>query len=106
LPVLTKEELRGKYKIKDLNSLSKQIEEEEFVRQALILTCLSMLLEVFGHVFISLATTMGYLLYYLNKQYLLIAIFVTQFSDVGGYMFGKLFGKDKFARSISPKKTV
>ena len=64
-----------------------------------------MLLEVFGQVFISVATTFGYLLYYLNTKFVFILIF-TQWSDVGGYMFGKLYGKTKFARSISPKKTT
>jgi phosphatidate cytidylyltransferase len=65
-----------------------------------------MLLEVFGQVFISVATTFGYLLYYLNSKYITLLVFNTQWSDVGGYMFGKIYGKTKFARSISPKKTT
>ena len=36
----------------------------------------------------------------------MILVFNTQWGDVGGYMFGKLYGKTSFARSISPKKTI
>jgi phosphatidate cytidylyltransferase len=31
---------------------------------------------------------------------------LAQWSDVGGLMFGKIFGKHPFAQRISPKKTM
>ena len=51
-------------------------------------------------------TTFGYLLYYLNSKYVVLLVFNTSWGDVGGYLFGKIYGKTKFARSISPKKTT
>ena len=39
------------------------MKEDNFVRQAMIVTCVSFLLEVFGHLYISLITSFGYLFY-------------------------------------------
>ena len=36
----------------------------------------------------------------------MLMVHMTQWSDVGGYVFGNLFGKDSFAKTISPKKTL
>ena len=94
------------HKIPDLGNLDQQLNDQSFINQALILTLLAMLLEVFGQIFISVATTFGYLLHYLNKKYIMILVFNCQWSDVGGYMFGKIYGKTPFAKSISAKKTV
>jgi CDP-diglyceride synthetase len=64
-----------------------------------------MLLEVFGHVFISIATSFGYLIYYLQPNFCMYGIMISQWSDFGGLMFGSNFGKTPFASSISPSKT-
>jgi len=93
------------YKIKDLAKLQEIIESRSFVNQALVLTCLSMLLEVFGQVFISLGSSFGYLVYFLQPKFIMLMVHMTQWSDVGGFMFGNIYGKTSFAKTISPKKT-
>ena len=77
----------------------------DFINQALIVTCLSILLEVFGHVFISVAATFGYFIYSVEPKFIIFAIMMSGWSDTGGLMFGMVFGKTPFAHSISPKKT-
>lgn len=42
------------------------MKEDGFVRLAMIITCTSLLLEVFGHLFVSVLTTCGYLFYCLE----------------------------------------
>ena len=64
-----------------------------------------MLLEVFGQVFISLGSAFGYMIYFLQPKFTMLMVHMTQWSDVGGYLFGKLFGKNPFAKTISPNKT-
>jgi len=64
-----------------------------------------MLLEVFGQVFISLGSSFGYLIYFLQPKFIMLMVHLTQWSDVGGYVFGNLYGKTSFAKTISPKKT-
>lgn len=41
-----------------------------------------------------------------GRLWLAYALIVTKMTDVGGYFFGKCFGKIKLAPKISPKKTV
>jgi len=66
---------------------------------------LSILLEVFGHIFISVAATFGYFIYYCEPKFIIFGIMMSGWSDTGGLMFGMVFGKTPFAHSISPKKT-
>ena len=40
-----------------------------------------------------------------NKIFLLMIISICIFSDIGGYVFGKLFGGKKLTK-ISPNKTI
>lgn len=72
----------------------------------LIITCLSMLLEIFGQVFISLATCSGYWLYFIDKRFLFYMVHCSQLADVGGLVFGKFLGRTPFMQRISPKKTM
>jgi hypothetical protein len=39
------------------------MKEDGFVKAAMIVTCASLLLEVFGHLFISLIISLGYIFY-------------------------------------------
>ena len=55
--------------------------------------------------FISVTTSFGYMIYRLNSKFVILGIFLTQFSDIGGLVVGSLFGKTPFARTISPSKT-
>ena len=84
-------------KISSLSNLENILDDQDFQNHCLILTCLSLLLEIFGHVFISLATTTAYLLYFLEPKFMVLVCHLAQWSDVGGLMFGKLFGKHPFA---------
>lgn len=79
---------------------------DKFVVQTLVLTILSILLEVFGHVFISVTTSFGYMIYRLNPKFIFLMVNFTQWSDAGGLLVGTHYGKTPFARSISPKKTM
>lgn len=40
------------------------VKDESFIREALVLTCLSIMLEIVGQLFISVTTSVGYLVYY------------------------------------------
>ena len=51
----------------------------DFINQALIVTCLSILLEVFGHVFISVAATFGYFIYFVEPKFIIFADIVKRF---------------------------
>lgn len=42
------------------------MKEDGFVKAAMIVTCASLLLEIFGHIFISLITSLGYIFYILE----------------------------------------
>jgi hypothetical protein len=42
------------------------MKEDSFIRQAMIVTCVSLLLEVFGQLYISLITSFGYIFYVLQ----------------------------------------
>ena len=72
----------------------------------LIITCLSLLLEIFGHVFISLASTSAYWLYFIDKRFVFYMALITQLADVGGLVHGRMCGKRPFMQRISPKKTM
>ena len=80
--------------------------DPDFRSHCLTITCLYILLEVFGHVFISLMTSCGYLVYNKDRKMLMYALHFSQWSDAGGMLFGSYFGKTGFANSISPKKTI
>lgn len=70
------------------------------------MTLLSLLLEIFCHVFVSIGTSFGYMIYFLNPKFMHILINFTGWSDAGGLFAGSIYGKTPFARSISPTKTV
>ena len=92
---------------------------DQFVRTAMVITCVSMLLEVFGHLYISLISALGYLFYYLQysllllshvsvvcrPKYIAMSMCLSWQADNGGLFFGSQFGKTPFAHGISPKKT-
>ena len=48
--------------------------DPEFSLEALVLSCLSLFLELFGHIFISLLTSLGYGLYIMQRNYVLIIL--------------------------------
>lgn len=41
-----------------------------------------------------------------GKWWVIYVIAVTKITDIGGYFFGKFFGKRKLARRLSPSKTI
>jgi len=93
-------------RLSSVENLAEIVSDPDFNSHCLTLTCLNVLLEVFGHVFISLCSSLGYILYNLDRKFLLLLLHFSQWSDAGGLFCGSYFGKTKFANAISPKKTV
>ena len=71
----------------------------------MMLTCTSMLLEIFGHIYISLITSLGYIFFYADPRYISVVFCLSWQADNGGLLFGRMLGKRPFAHGISPKKT-
>jgi CDP-diglyceride synthetase len=80
--------------------------DAEFHRDALVLSCLSLFLEVFGHIFISLITGLGYAIYIMNKQYMLLIIVTTVVADSACKLTSPYIGNRPFAKYIAPKMYV
>ena len=77
-PVLVdREDVLRKIKIEDISKLSQVLELDQFVIQTNILTILSILLEVFGHLFISLGASFGYMIYRMNAKFIVLGIHFT-----------------------------
>jgi phosphatidate cytidylyltransferase len=45
------------------------------------------------------------MIFFLQPKFVMLLCHMTQFSDIGGFLFGSIFGKTPFVKSISPKKT-
>ena len=70
-------------------------------------------LTTFGFIYIAIPLAMILPILYISnvemqdgRMWIFYLIFVTKITDVGAYFGGKLFGKKKLAKNISPKKTV
>lgn len=70
----------------------KFITNEEFRRDAIVLACLSLFLEVFGHISISLLSALGYYVYTMNKNYLVIIFIFAESGDMARKHIGMRFG--------------
>jgi len=81
------------------------MKEDAFIRQAMILTAVSTLVEIFGHLYISTIAGLGYIIYVLDGRYLCFCFCISWQADNGGLLFGSLMGRRPFAHGISPKKT-
>ena len=77
--------------------------EQNIQRDALIMSCLSLFLEVFGHVFISLPSGVGYFMYTMESQYIIIVLLLSISADFGRSQIGMRFGTHSFARHVAPK---
>jgi hypothetical protein len=71
-------------------------------RDAIIMSCLSLFLEVFGHVFISLPSAVGFLVYTMNKKFIIL-VFILSFVTNIGRNFGNKIGRTKFSKYIAPQ---
>ena len=81
------------------------MKQDAFIRQSMMITCVSLLLEIFGQLYISLITSFGYVFYCTQPKYIAVLFCLSWQADNGGLLFGSLFGKNPFAHGISPKKT-
>lgn len=93
-------------RLSSLDNLADIMRDPDFSTHCLTITCFYILLEVYGHVLISLTTSCGYLVYSKDRKILNYAMNFSQWSDGGGLLFGSWLGKTPFANSISPKKTI
>tara|TARA_B110000305_G_C19354630_1_gene596089 strand:+ start:502 stop:1008 length:507 start_codon:yes stop_codon:yes gene_type:complete len=81
---------------------AKQVSDPEFERDALVLSCLSLFLEVFGHILISLLSGIGYFVYTAQKNLLVIVFIFTIFSDFCRKYIGMKIGRVPFAKYVAP----
>jgi CDP-diglyceride synthetase len=77
--------------------------KENVQRDAIIMSCLSLFLEVFGHVFISLPSVVGYFVYIIQKQYIVIVLILSICADFGREQIGMRLGTHYFAKHINPQ---
>ena len=78
------------------------LEDNNFKRDAIVLSCLSLYLEVFGHILISLISILGYYIYMAQKKYLVYLVVFTMVSNYARENLGK-YGKSPFTEHIAPK---
>lgn len=62
-------------------SLAKIVALEEFQRDALVISCLSLFLELFGHILISVLSGMGYYIYVMNQKYIMMIVVICMVSE-------------------------
>ena len=71
-----------------------------------MLSCLSLFLEIFGHIFISLITGIGYGVYVMNYKYMLLIIVISVVSETVRKCTSGLISEKPFAKYIAPKMRV
>ena len=59
-------------------------------------------MEVFGHLFISLTSGVGYFIYTMKSQYIIIIFIMSTAADFGRIHIGMRFGTRLFARYVAP----
>ena len=77
-------------------------QDGEFQRDALVLSCLSLFLEVFGHIFISLISGLGYVVYTMQKRFMLLIIGLVLACDASRNFVNQCKGNRPFAQYIAP----
>ena len=82
---------------------AKHVSNPNFVRDGLILTCLSLFLELFGHMIISMISGFGYFLYIGRKEIILMTLLFCIISDLGRRFIGMKIGRFGFANYVAPK---
>ena len=87
-------------------SVKKALSDQDFLMHCHTMTFVSLLLELFGHVIVTLNSLQAAWMYLLEPRMLTAMVHISQLSDVGGLLGGKFFGKTPFCQILSPKKTV
>jgi CDP-diglyceride synthetase len=67
------------------------------------MSCLSLFLEVFGHLFISLPSAAGYVMYTCQNKYIVIVLILSVAADFGRQEIGVRFGSRYFAKHVVPE---
>ena len=66
------------------------------------MACLSLFLEIFGHISISLVSALGYYVYTCNKAYIVFIFILAESGDLARKHIGMRFGTIPFARYVAP----
>jgi len=64
---------------------------------------LSLFLEIFGHISISLVSALGYYVYTCNKSYIILIFILAESGDLARKHIGMRFGTMPFARYVAPE---
>lgn len=83
----------------DIQAVFKQ---NDFQRDALILTCISLFLEIFCQIFLSLGSSLSYLIYIMQSKFILILVILSSMAEFTKQMTGNCFGKQPFAKYVAP----
>jgi len=82
---------------------ARHVSNPNFVRDGLILSCLSLFLELFGHLLVSIMTGIGYFIYIGRKELILTTIFFCLVAEYSRRFIGMRFGRFRFANYVAPK---
>jgi CDP-diglyceride synthetase len=63
-------------------------------------------LEVFGHIYISLLSALGYKIYTMHENYMIMLFVFTFVSDQARKNIGMAYGSKKYATYLAPNMTV
>lgn len=84
-------------------SFQKYLADPNVQRDALVVSCLSLFLELFGHIFIQILSCVMYITYVIEPRLLELAIVFTLASDIGRKEIGMRFGRFPFAKFVKPQ---
>lgn len=100
------DQIHKQVRIPDLASLAGELSSKSFMDEAIVLTFASLLVEIFGHLMITVIAAIGYLFYIKNSKLAFLCINIAGWSDAGNLIFSNLWGRDIWVKHIAPTRTT